>query len=130
MSVYEMMEELPYAVRTTAWRIANKHKHIRTMADMVAHLQQDISAPTKTSMEAINALRVALNVQLPEVRKAEEAKRDMETITCVDEAFLAAARPLMDYLLHNHHPHMTVIVYSMTAELVEGQMTAKRKCTK
>ncbi len=36
------------------------------------------------------------------------------------EAYEKAVRPLMEYLGENHHPHVTVIVTSTIAELVEG----------
>lgn len=39
------------------------------------------------------------------------------------ERFEKAVKPLMEFLLENHHPHVSVIVTSTTAELVEGLMT-------
>ncbi len=39
------------------------------------------------------------------------------------EKFEAAAKPLIDYLRQNHHPHVTVIVSPAGAQLLEGQMT-------
>lgn len=45
------------------------------------------------------------------------------------EALQAAAQPLMDYLTANHHPHMSVIVTSERAELVEGVAGVMRKNT-
>lgn len=39
------------------------------------------------------------------------------------EEFENAVKPLMEYLNDKHHPHMSVIVTSQNAELVEGQMT-------
>jgi hypothetical protein len=41
--------------------------------------------------------------------------------------FLQAAQPLMDYLRKNHHPHVTVLIDSEHAELVEGLMTVRRE---
>lgn len=35
-------------------------------------------------------------------------------------SFAEAARPLMEYLSKNHHPHTKVIVDSGHAEVVEG----------
>lgn len=43
-----------------------------------------------------------------------------------EQEFEKAAMPLMEYLALNHHPHMSVIVTSTNAELLEGQMTAAR----
>tara|TARA_R110000782_G_scaffold256574_1_gene345642 strand:- start:333 stop:503 length:171 start_codon:yes stop_codon:yes gene_type:complete len=36
------------------------------------------------------------------------------------EKFEEAAKPLMKYLAENHNPHVTVIVVSDTAEIMEG----------
>lgn len=43
--------------------------------------------------------------------------------------FEKAAKPLMAYLAKNHHPHVTVIVTSTGAELMEGleSVIAKKK---
>ncbi len=41
------------------------------------------------------------------------------------KALLVAATPLIKYLAENHHPHMSVIVTSDSAEMVEGVMTAR-----
>lgn len=38
------------------------------------------------------------------------------------EEFEKAAKPLIEYLKHNHHPHNCVIVTATHAELLEGQM--------
>lgn len=38
------------------------------------------------------------------------------------EEFEVAARPLVDYLRVNHHPHVTAIVTSNGIELLEGLM--------
>ena len=37
------------------------------------------------------------------------------------------AKPLMDYLKDNYHPHHTIILDSQRVELLEGQMSAPRK---
>lgn len=37
--------------------------------------------------------------------------------------FEQATRPLIKWLNENHHPHMTIIVHSNGAELLEGQKT-------
>lgn len=37
--------------------------------------------------------------------------------------FEKAARPLIQYLAENHHPHVTAIVTSTRAELLEGVET-------
>lgn len=39
------------------------------------------------------------------------------------EDFEAAVKPLMKWLNDNHHPHTTVIVTGIAAELVEGLKT-------
>lgn len=39
------------------------------------------------------------------------------------ERFAAAVEPLMEYLAKHYHPHVTVIVTSATAELLEGIKT-------
>lgn len=39
------------------------------------------------------------------------------------QLFENAVKPLMNYLKEHHHPHMTVIVDSTRAELVEGQIS-------
>jgi len=36
------------------------------------------------------------------------------------ERFEKAVKPLMDFLMEDYHPHVTVIVTSTTAELMEG----------
>ncbi|WP_395490874.1 hypothetical protein ACG1VR_10455 [Cedecea davisae] len=38
------------------------------------------------------------------------------------DLFIAAVEPLMKYLSENHHPHTSVIVNSITSELVTGEM--------
>lgn len=38
------------------------------------------------------------------------------------ERFEKAAKPLMEFLKENYHPHVTVVVTSVTAELMEGRM--------
>ena len=40
---------------------------------------------------------------------------------------VTAAKPLMEWLGNNCHPHCTVLVDSQVAELVEGLATAHRK---
>jgi len=42
------------------------------------------------------------------------------------KAFREAAMPLMQWLADNRHPHVTVIVDSERAELLEGQANARR----
>lgn len=42
------------------------------------------------------------------------------------DGFAEAAKPLMDYLRDNCHPHMRVIVDSENAELLEGQKMCAR----
>jgi len=42
------------------------------------------------------------------------------------KAFREAALPLMQWLADNRHPHVTVIVDSERAELLEGQANARR----
>jgi hypothetical protein len=37
-------------------------------------------------------------------------------------AFIEAARPLMKFLCENYHPHVTVIVTPVDAELLEGTL--------
>ncbi len=37
--------------------------------------------------------------------------------------FEMAARPLIKYLAENHHPHVTAIITSVGAELLEGLMS-------
>ena len=39
------------------------------------------------------------------------------------KAFEEAARPLIQYLAENHHPHVTAIVTSTSAELLEAKMS-------
>jgi hypothetical protein len=39
------------------------------------------------------------------------------------EEFERIARPLINYLCENHHPHTTIIVTCTNAELLEGKMT-------
>jgi hypothetical protein len=39
------------------------------------------------------------------------------------QLFEEAARPLIEYLKSNQHPHVTVIVNSEHAELLEGKLT-------
>jgi hypothetical protein len=51
-------------------------------------------------------------------------KKTMEEIKKENEAFKQAALPLIKYLCENHHPHVTVIVTPIGAELLEGL-----KCT-
>lgn len=41
------------------------------------------------------------------------------------EEFEVLTRPLMEWLRANYHPHVTVIVDSGHAELLEGLMTAR-----
>ena len=41
------------------------------------------------------------------------------------ENFKLAVTPLIKYLAENHHPHTTVIVDSVSAEMVEGLMTIR-----
>lgn len=43
------------------------------------------------------------------------------------EEFENAVKPLMDWLNDENHPHMSVIITSQNAELVEGQMSYNRK---
>lgn len=43
------------------------------------------------------------------------------------DEFELAARPLMEYLAKNHHPHTAVIVESDSAELVEGKKAYRTK---
>ncbi len=43
------------------------------------------------------------------------------------QAFRQAALPLMEWLRDNMHPHITVIVDSDRAELVEGLAIARRR---
>lgn len=38
------------------------------------------------------------------------------------EEFYQAAKPLMEYLKNNHHPHHQAIVTCTDAELVEGKI--------
>lgn len=45
-----------------------------------------------------------------------------ETSISEVERFEKAAKPLMEFLAENFHPHVTVIVTSNSAELVEGLM--------
>jgi hypothetical protein len=40
---------------------------------------------------------------------------------------MEAAKPLMEWLRKNWHPHVTAIVDSEVAELTEGVCTAQRK---
>lgn len=40
--------------------------------------------------------------------------------------FQEAAKPLMDYLKQNYHPHMTVIVTAENSEMVGGLMSYTR----
>ena len=50
----------------------------------------------------------------------------MEQPVKLDEAaFKAAAKPLMDYLANNHHPHIYATVDSESAMLIEGLLTTK-----
>ena len=42
-----------------------------------------------------------------------------------NEDFKKAAEPLVKYLRENYHPHTTVIVDSMHAEVLEGVAVAK-----
>jgi hypothetical protein len=39
------------------------------------------------------------------------------------DSFEEAARPLMKYLGHNHHPHTSAYIRNDFAELLEGQQT-------
>ena len=41
------------------------------------------------------------------------------------KAFEAAARPMMELLAANYHPHMSATITSTTAELFEGHLTFK-----
>ena len=50
----------------------------------------------------------------------------MEMTEAKRQQFMTAAKPLMEWLRQNCHPHMTVIVDAEIAELVEGQATAHR----
>ena len=43
------------------------------------------------------------------------------------QAFELAAKPLMDFMEANFHPHVTSIVDSHRAELLEGVCAAQRK---
>lgn len=43
------------------------------------------------------------------------------------EQFERACGPLMDWLVNNCHPHVTVIVDSQRAELVEGVASIMRR---
>lgn len=43
------------------------------------------------------------------------------------DEFEKVTKPLMEYLMKNHHPHVTVIITATHAELVEGQMMAQNK---
>ena len=47
-----------------------------------------------------------------EIRVAESIERG--------EAFEKAARPLIQYLAENHHPHVTAIIHSTGGQLLEG----------
>jgi 2'-5' RNA ligase len=47
----------------------------------------------------------------------------MNRSTRLTDEFEKAARPLMEYLAKNYHPHVTVLVDSVHAELVEGLAT-------
>jgi len=42
-----------------------------------------------------------------------------------ENAFLEAAKPLMKYMCENHHPHVTVIIDSERAELLEGMKSVE-----
>lgn len=45
-----------------------------------------------------------------------------QTLT-IEQEFAKAVKPLMDYLNYKHHPHVTVIVTSQNAELLEGAIS-------
>jgi len=40
-----------------------------------------------------------------------------------EDGFEKAARPMMEYLGKNHHPHVTVIIDKGKAEILEGSAT-------
>lgn len=52
----------------------------------------------------------------PEFKEAWEEKKRL------NEEFEMAAKPLVEFLHHNYHPHVKVIVDCMGAELLEGEM--------
>ena len=54
----------------------------------------------------------------PEFKKAWEEKR-------LNDEFEKAAKPLVEFLHYNYHPHVKVIVDCMGAELLEGEMVCK-----
>ena len=55
----------------------------------------------------------------PEFKEAwEESKR-------LHEEFEKAAKPLVEFLQYNYHPHVKVIVDCEGAELLEGEMVCK-----
>lgn len=55
----------------------------------------------------------------PEFKKAwEEEKR-------LNEEFEKAAKPLVEFIQYNYHPHVKVIVDCVGAELLEGEMVCK-----
>lgn len=57
--------------------------------------------------------------ELPEFKEAwEESKR-------LHEEFEKAAKPLVEFLQYNYHPHVKVIVDCEGAELLEGEMVYK-----
>lgn len=77
----------------------------------------------------------ALNAKLKEQDKAtdkydyrcglHDAIKIVETFANKDKVkeFEQLARPMMQYLCENHHPHVTVVVTPTNAELLEGKMS-------
>ena len=55
----------------------------------------------------------------PEFKKAWEEKKRL------NEEFEKAAKPLVEFLQNNCHPHVKVIVDCAGAELLEGEMVCK-----
>jgi len=54
-------------------------------------------------------------------QQEELEKRFQEWIENRKPSFEESARPLMEYLGHNHHPHTSAYITCSSAELLEGQ---------
>jgi len=81
--------------------------------------------------QVLNALKAKLKAQDNATDKYEyrcglhDAIKIVETFVNKDKVkeFEQLARPMIQYLCENYHPHVTVVITPTNAELLEGQMS-------
>ena len=81
--------------------------------------------------QVLNALKAKLKEQDKATDRYDyrcglhDAIKIVETFANKDKVneFELLARPLIQYLCENHHPHVTVIITTTNAELLEGKMS-------